>query len=41
MGVDLNTAKFPLAEQMGAHACVNPGDCKDGDVKGELLAVEK
>ena len=33
VGVDINDGKFPLAQQMGAHECVNSIKCEGGDVK--------
>merc|ERR1711963_1267872 len=41
VGVDINDAKFPLAQQMGAHECVNSLKCEGGDVKTWLMGKEK
>ena len=37
VGVDINDGKFPLAQQMGAHECVNSIKCEGGDVKAWLI----
>ena len=41
VGVDINDGKFPLAQQMGAHECVNSITCEGGDVKAWLMGKEK
>jgi len=41
VGVDINDGKFPLAQQMGAHECVNSIKCEGGDVKAWLMGKEK
>ena len=37
VGVDINDGKFPLAQQMGAHECVNSIKCEGGDVKAKMI----
>ena len=39
--MDINDGKFPLAQQMGAHECVNSITCEGGDVKAWLMGKEK
>ena len=36
VGVDINDGKFPLAQQMGAHECVNEGGDVKADGQGEV-----
>ena len=37
IAIDINPEKFKLAKELGATHCINPNDCKDGDIRPVIV----
>ena len=37
IAIDINPEKFKLAKKLGATHCINPNDCKDGDIRPVIV----